>query len=206
MLKIVIAKCTEKHLHSYTKIMVQAFNDKYPFFFSKISEKDYTEILFQLNLLELQSNNFNGKYVVIYNEYVAGAINFYISRQKLQLGKYYKILAKNIGYLKAIKVGIMLFGFGAPFNFPMDTLYIDQIGINADFRRKGLGKKLMNFALEKAIKLGCKKVKLDVIAKNEGAIALYSNIGFVITKTNETPLGEVFLGIRKYYSMEKKLT
>lgn len=206
MPKIAIEKCTEKHLHLYTKIMVQAFNDKYPYFFSKIPEKDYVEILLQLNLLELQSNNFNGKYVILYNENVAGAINFYISRQKLLLGESYKILGKSIGYLKAIKVGIMLLGFGAPFNFPKESLYIDQIGISADFRRKGLGKKLMNFAIEKAAKIGCKKVKLDVIAKNEGAISLYSNLGFIITKTNETALGEVFLGIRKYYSMEKKLS
>ncbi len=33
--------------------MVQAFNDKYPHFFSKIPEKKYSEILRQLNLLEL---------------------------------------------------------------------------------------------------------------------------------------------------------
>ncbi len=186
--------------------MVQAFNDKYPHFFSGVPEKEYIEILQQLNLLELQSNKFIGKYVIIYNESVAGAINFYISRQKILLAEFYKILGKNIGYLKAIKVGIMLLGFGPPFNFPMNTLYIDQIGISADFRRKGLGKKLMHFAVKKAMKTGCKKVKLDVIAKNEGAIALYNKLGFVITKTNETSLGEVFLGIRKYYSMEKKLS
>ncbi|MHA1155477.1 MAG: GNAT family N-acetyltransferase [Candidatus Heimdallarchaeota archaeon] len=206
MSEIVIEKCTEKHLHYYTKIMVQAFNDKYPHFFSKISEKEYSEILRQLNLLELQSNNFNGKYVIVYNGNIAGAINFYICRQKVPFSQYYKILGKNIGFLKAIKVGIMLLGFGPPFNFPRDTLYIDQIGISVDFRRKGLGKKLMNFAIEKAMKIRCKNVKLDVIAKNEGAIALYNNLGFTITKTNETKLGEVFLGIRKYYTMEKKLS
>ncbi|MHA1555903.1 MAG: GNAT family N-acetyltransferase [Candidatus Heimdallarchaeota archaeon] len=206
MSKIVLEKCTIKHLQYYTKIMVQAFNDKYPHFFSKIPEKKYSEILCQLNLLELQSNNFNGKYVVIYNGNITGAINFYISRQKTSLSQFYKILGRNIGFLKAIKISIMLLGFGPPFNFPRETLYIDQIGISVDFRRKGLGKKLMNFAIEKAIKIGCKKVKLDVIAKNEGAIALYNNLGFTITKTNETKLGEVFLGIRKYYTMEKKLS
>ncbi len=41
----------------------------------------------------------------------------------------------------------MLLGFGPPFNFPRETLYIDQIGKSVDFRRKGLGKKLMNFAI-----------------------------------------------------------
>jgi ribosomal protein S18 acetylase RimI-like enzyme len=53
------------------------------------------------------------------------------------------------------------------------------MGILADYRRQGIGKRLMTAALEKAKSRGIKRVELEVFAHNTAGIALYKRMGFV---------------------------
>ncbi len=58
------------------------------------------------------------------------------------------------------------------------VLHIDQISINNEFRKQGIGKKLMNKAFELAKDLRVVEVQLDHWVKNEEASIFFKQMGF----------------------------
>lgn len=56
-------------------------------------------------------------------------------------------------------------------------LFIDDLVIDRDCRKKGYGTKLLDFANELASKNGCKRIDLEAALKNEAAITAYENYG-----------------------------
>ncbi|MBS4538985.1 GNAT family N-acetyltransferase [Clostridium sp. D2Q-11] len=60
-----------------------------------------------------------------------------------------------------------------------DSLEIERIYIINKFQKHGLGKSLLNKAVEIAIELNKKKIWLGVWEQNENAIAFYKKMGFV---------------------------
>ncbi|MHA1880129.1 MAG: GNAT family N-acetyltransferase [Candidatus Heimdallarchaeota archaeon] len=198
--------CNRKELPLFTQIMCQAFNDKYPFFFKGLSEKDYIELVTTLNILSYDRFGNQSKYLLYHNGVVVGALEVYTApRKELPFGMVLKVLKKKYRLLPAIKTALMLFGFGPPKIFPANTLYIDKIGIREGFRRRGFGKKLLNYAFQLAREQNLSNVELEVITTNTGAIALYKKIGFQIVGTTKTPLGRIFVGVEKYHHMHKLL-
>lgn len=57
-------------------------------------------------------------------------------------------------------------------------LYVDQIIVSEVNRRKGIGKKLMNFVEQIADKEDCNRIELDCWTFNQNAINMYEYIGF----------------------------
>jgi ribosomal-protein-alanine N-acetyltransferase len=60
----------------------------------------------------------------------------------------------------------------------LDELQIGNIAVEKDFRKKGIGKKLMDQILEEAENNGCHRITLDVRESNLDAIELYKKFGF----------------------------
>lgn len=62
----------------------------------------------------------------------------------------------------------------------LKTHHVAEIGICIlkGYRRKGIGKKLMERAIEWAKKMGVMKAEVEVFATNKAAIALYKRLGF----------------------------
>lgn len=56
---------------------------------------------------------------------------------------------------------------------------IANVSVHPKFWRQGVGRALMQTAIEKTVQLGMKKVMLEVRASNEPAKTLYANLGFV---------------------------
>jgi ribosomal protein S18 acetylase RimI-like enzyme len=52
------------------------------------------------------------------------------------------------------------------------------MGLLSDYRKKGLGEKLLGAVLEKAKEFGLEKVELNVYTSNTAAIKLYKKMGF----------------------------
>lgn len=52
------------------------------------------------------------------------------------------------------------------------------MGLHQDYRRQGLGTRLMRVALDKAIAKGIQRIELEVFAHNTRAIKLYEKFGF----------------------------
>ena len=57
------------------------------------------------------------------------------------------------------------------------TLYIDDLCVDQNFRQKGIGKQLYNYAKMIARTNGCYDVTLNVWNLNPGAIAFYEKLG-----------------------------
>ena len=62
-----------------------------------------------------------------------------------------------------------------------ESLEIERIYIKNKFQKHGLGKYLLNKAMEIAMEHNKKKIWLGVWEKNENAIAFYKKMGFVQT-------------------------
>ena len=62
--------------------------------------------------------------------------------------------------------------------------WIEDVVVEEKARGKGVGKKLMNHALEEAAEFGAKSVDLTSRPTREAANQLYQSIGFKIRKTN----------------------
>lgn len=65
--------------------------------------------------------------------------------------------------------------------------HIVTIATHPDFRRQGLGRRLLQAMIDKAIEAGALEITLEVRASNYAAQALYKSMGFVV------------VGVRKHY-------
>jgi ribosomal protein S18 acetylase RimI-like enzyme len=61
---------------------------------------------------------------------------------------------------------------------PLDAYYVDALAVDADFRRRGVAKHLLEVAETEAVNAGCARIALDTGLTNHGARALYDSYGF----------------------------
>jgi ribosomal protein S18 acetylase RimI-like enzyme len=54
------------------------------------------------------------------------------------------------------------------------------MGVRKEYRRKGLGRRLLEAALDKARAKGLERIELEVYASNAPAVALYQRAGFTV--------------------------
>lgn len=59
-----------------------------------------------------------------------------------------------------------------------DEIWINNLAVRADFRRRGLGRQLVREALRLGIELGCRQAILEVRPSNREAVHLYESEGF----------------------------
>lgn len=71
-----------------------------------------------------------------------------------------------------------------------ESLEIERIYIKNKFQKHGLGKYLLNHAMEIAKERNKKKIWLGVWEKNENAIAFYKKMGFVQTGAHSFFMGD----------------
>jgi ribosomal protein S18 acetylase RimI-like enzyme len=53
-----------------------------------------------------------------------------------------------------------------------------RLVVGAGHRRKGLGRRLARYGLAEAVRLGLRKVVVEVVAEKEGDLAMFTSIGF----------------------------
>lgn len=75
-------------------------------------------------------------------------------------------------------------------NMGNDSLEVERIYIKRDFQKHGLGKYLLNQAIEIARKQDKRKIWLGVWEKNENAIAFYEKMGFIQTGAHAFYMGD----------------
>lgn len=75
-------------------------------------------------------------------------------------------------------------------NISDESMEIERIYIKAKFQGKGLGKYLLNHAVEIAIEQKKKNIWLGVWEKNDNAIAFYKKMGFIQTGAHSFYMGD----------------
>ncbi len=83
-----------------------------------------------------------------------------------------------------------------------DFLVIHTLSVSPRAKGKGLGRKLVEFAFEKAEEMGCVSVRLDTFAENIPAATLYRNSGFRYAGTAFSVLNGVIPEMQIFFEKE----
>ncbi len=154
-----IKKCTLEDLPILKEISYTTFNDTFKHQNSPDNMKAYLEKAFNLKQLAIELSNISSEFYFIY---------------------YKNELA---GYLKVNTQDAQTEDTGD------ESLEIERIYIKNEMQKHGLGKYLLNKAMEIALERNKKKVWLGVWEKNENALAFYKKMGFVQTGTHSFYMG-----------------
>src|SRR3972149_5933422 len=74
-------------------------------------------------------------------------------------------------------LGYLLLGPGGGFLTPEEYGYVYDVWVEPSHRGKGIGRFLVSWASEWALKRGYRKIKLEVAEVNEGARRIYEGLG-----------------------------
>ena len=155
-----IKKCTFEDLGLLQEISVETFNETFKNQNSPENMKAYLEKAFNLKQLEKELSNISSEFYFIY------------SNEEIA------------GYLKVNTNDAQSEIMGN------DSLEIERIYISKKLHKQGLGKYLINKAIEIAIERNKEKIWLGVWEKNESAITFYKKLGFVQTGAHSFYMGD----------------
>ncbi|EKN70923.1 protease synthase and sporulation negative regulatory protein PAI 1 [Neobacillus bataviensis LMG 21833] len=155
-----IKKCTREDLCTLQEISYETFNETFKHQNSHENMNAYLERAFNLKQLEKELGTISSEFFFVY-------FNNEIA-----------------GYLKVNTNDAQTEQLGN------ESIEIERIYIKNKFQKEGLGKYLLNKALEIAIERDKKNVWLGVWEKNENAIGFYKKMGFVQTGAHSFYMGD----------------
>ena len=202
---ISIKKCDPNNLMEFSRIISQAFNDKFPFFFKSLPEEEYIKLIEKLKLNRLDKLDFHGCYIVEYEGIYVAALNLIYKEMKREsFGFIFKTLRKKMNFWYALRSSLIVF-IEDHEKVPKNTLEIKAVGVDQTYRKKGIGYKLLQFSEDLARKRNLKHLELSVLSRNHGAISLYESFGFKTISTKKIRLAKKFLDIEAIHTMQKNL-
>jgi len=155
-----IKKCNLEDLHTLQAISYETFNETFKEQNSPENLNAYLERAFNLRQLEKELCNHSSPFFFVYFNHEVA------------------------GYLKVNTNDAQSEDMGD------ESLEMERIYIKRPFQKHGLGKYLLNTAMEMAMELNKKKIWLGVWEKNENAIAFYKKMGFVQTGAHSFFMGD----------------
>lgn len=155
-----IKKCTLEELHTLQEISYETFNETFKHQNSPENMNAYLERAFNLKQLEKELSNISSQFFFVYF--------------KNEVAGYLKV---NTNDAQSEEMG-------------NESLEIERIYIKNKFQKHGIGKYLLNKAMEIAMERNKKEIWLGVWEKNENAIAFYKKMGFVQTGTHSFYMGD----------------
>ncbi|WP_260285088.1 GNAT family N-acetyltransferase [Peribacillus aracenensis] len=155
-----IKKCTLEDSRELQEISYETFNETFKHQNSAENMNAYLEKAFDLIQLEKELSNSSSQFFFVY-------FNNEVA-----------------GYLKVNTNDAQTEQMGD------ESLEIERIYIKKKYQKHGLGKYLLNKAMEIATESNKKKIWLGVWEENENAIAFYKKIGFVQTGAHSFYMGD----------------
>ncbi|MHA1725297.1 MAG: GNAT family N-acetyltransferase [Promethearchaeota archaeon] len=205
MAKILIKKCDPNNLMEFSRIISQAFNDKFPFFFKSLTEEEYIKLVEKLKLNRIDKLDFHGCYILEYDRIHVAALNLiYKEMERESFSFIFKTLRKKMNFWYAFRSSLIVF-IEDHEKVPENTLEIKAVGVDQEYRKKGIGYKLLQFSEDLARKKNMTHLELSVLSRNFKAISLYESFGFKIISTKKIRLAKKFLDIEAIHTMRKDL-
>ncbi|MEF7560598.1 GNAT family N-acetyltransferase [Bacillus thuringiensis] len=155
-----IEKCTLEDIQKLQEISYETFNETFKHQNSTENMNHYLKKAFNLKQLEKELSNISSQFFFVY-------FNDEIA-----------------GYLKINTDDAQSEEMGN------ESLEVERIYIKGSFQKHGLGKYLLNNAIEIAIAKNKKNIWLGVWEKNENAIAFYKKLGFVQAGSHSFYMGD----------------
>lgn len=157
---IEIKKCTMEDIRILQEISIETFDETFKEQNSAENMKAYLEKAFNLNKLKEELSNDFSQFLLLFFNN--------------ELAGYLKV---NLNDAQTEKMGD-------------HSLEVERIYIKSKFQKHGLGKYLLNLAIEMANEHKKREIWLGVWEKNENAIAFYKKVGFVQTGTHSFYMGD----------------
>ncbi|NEN83746.1 GNAT family N-acetyltransferase [Paenibacillus elgii] len=157
---ITIKKCTLEDVRKLQEISYETFNETFKDQNSPENMNAYLERAFTLNQLEKELSNSSSQFFFVYVDH--------------EVAGYLKV---NVNDAQSEEMGD-------------ESLEIERIHIKKNFQKHGLGKYLLNQAIEIAMECNKKQIWLGVWERNENAIAFYEKMGFVQTGAHSFYMGD----------------
>ncbi|MHA1475813.1 MAG: GNAT family N-acetyltransferase [Promethearchaeota archaeon] len=202
---ISIIKCDPNNLMEFSRIISQAFNDKFPFFFKSVPEDEYIKLVEKLKLNRVDKLDFHGCYIVEYEGNYVAALNLIYKEMERESFRFiFKTLKNKMNFWYAFRSSLIVF-IEDHEKVPENTLEIKAVGVDQTYRKKGIGYKLLQFSEDLARKRNMNYLKLSVLNRNSSAISLYESFGFKIISTKKIRLAKKFLNINSIHTMRKDL-
>ena len=110
---------------------------------------------------------------------------------------------KFLGFFRTIKAYFLTF-FDVP-NLDNKTIYIDNVAVEENNRRKGIASKMLYFAEDYAKENGKSILKLWVASENKNAVALYRKVGYSAILKKFSRSSEKYFGYRDWLFMGKEV-
>jgi diamine N-acetyltransferase len=155
-----LKKCTLEELRILKEISYETFNETFKDQNSPENMNAYLERAFNLKQLEKELSNIYSQFFFVYFNN--------------EVAGYLKV---NINDAQSEEMD-------------EESLEIERIYIKSKFQKHGLGKYLLNKAMEIAMERNKKKIWLGVWEKNENAIVFYKKMGFVQTGAHSFYMGD----------------
>lgn len=155
-----LKRCTIEDLQMLQNISYETFTETFKEQNSSANMAAYLEKAFDLNQLSKELSNISSEFFFAY-------VNNEVA-----------------GYLKVNNDDAQSEKLGA------ETLEIERIYVKNEFQKQGIGRYLLNKAIELAKERNKKKIRLGVWEKNENAIAFYKKMGFVETGSHSFFMGD----------------
>ncbi len=205
MTNILIKKCDTNNLIDFSRIISQAFNDKFPFYFKSLTEEEYIKLVKELKLNRVEKVDFHGCYILEYDGKHVAALNLIYNEMERESFRFiFKTLRKKMNIWYALRSSLIVF-IEEHEKVPKSTLEIKAVGVDQEYRKKGIGCKLLQFSEDLARKRNMKYLELSVLSRNSEAISLYESFGFKIISTKKIRLAKKFLDIEAIHTMQKKI-
>jgi len=157
---VTITKCNMENVQVLQEISIETFNDTFSNQNSPDNMKVYMDRAFTLKQLESELANRSSQF-------------YFISFDK-EVAGYLKV---NVDDAQSETMGD-------------DCLEIERIYIRSKFQKKGLGKYLIDQAIEIAREQNKSSIWLGVWEKNDNAIRFYEKLGFVQTGAHSFYMGD----------------
>ncbi|PUA36573.1 GNAT family N-acetyltransferase [Paenibacillus elgii] len=157
---ITIKKCTLEDVRKLQEISYETFDETFKDQNSPENMNAYLERAFNLNQLEKELSDISSQFFFVYLNH--------------EVAGYLKV---NINDAQSEEMGD-------------ESLEIERIYIKKNFQKHGLGKYLLNQAIEIAMECNKKHIWLGVWENNENAIAFYKKMGFIQTGTHSFYMGD----------------
>ncbi len=186
-------------LDTYMEIMLDAFFEKLKLIYYYDKHAAYNIIK-----SEVQRNIQNKRhYAARLDGKVVGILELITNDNLKNYARSFRTYIKYLGFLKSFKTFTMT-RFEIP-RLDSKTMYIDNLAVDRDHRRKGVAGKMLSFAEDIARKNGKSSLTLWVAAENKNAYERYKKSGFYDISIKSFKMLEKYLGYRDWIYMEKEI-
>jgi ribosomal protein S18 acetylase RimI-like enzyme len=186
-------------LDSFMEIMIDAF-------FEKLKLIYYYNKYAAYNIIKSETcRNIKNKrhYAARLNGKVVGILELISNDNLRNYSRSFRTYIKYLGFLRAFKTFTMT-RFEIP-RLDSRTIYIDNLAVDKNHRRKGVACKMLSFAEDTARKNGKRALTLWVAAENRSAYERYKKSGFSDIFIKSFKMLENYLGYRDWIYMEKEI-